>query len=139
MVAGLVGLAAVSPQASFDFDGATPHLTVRFALLDSELAAAMFAQDQSRGPVGMDAYFSNVHFDGVLRGRTVPIDNQLKTGNFSGIPSGSMVLLRSYVGSRAVYSAAGVYALNHDPIARLDSLGWSQIYDAGSTRIFVPP
>src|SRR2546422_6915156 len=81
-ISGLVFLSAIGPQSAADFNGLTPHITVRYALTSAEITALEFAQGHSNQHVYGDSYYGAVQYEGILADRYVPIDAQISSRNF---------------------------------------------------------
>ena len=121
-----------SPVANIDNPILGPHMNIRYAFLESEVAALDTVQSLSNGAIGVDSYYGLTNMNNMNEGSLIHIDDSLLKKDFSNLRGGEVVLIREEVASRQFNSFRSMCRLNYDPRRLLIDQGFLKLYDSRS-------
>jgi hypothetical protein len=121
-----------SPVANIDNPILGPHMKIRYAFLESEVAALDTVQSLSNGAIGVDSYYGLTNMNNMNEGSLIRIDDSLLKKDFSNLRGGEIVLIREEVASRQFNSFRSMCHLNYDPRRLLIDQGFLKLYDSRS-------
>lgn len=122
-------LMIISPPANIDNLSFFPNCHMRYAPTEAELQSMTTIMDKWDGPIKTDEYFAGTQkFE---HSQVSAFSQQLYIGNYPGLKD-HLVVTRKDTICKPFWFLGGIYTLDYNLNEKLETQGFSKIYDSGS-------